>query len=514
MSVKINKEIALSNLFYFAKYVCGKARMQYDPHYWLSRFIQDWGPNRKKIKPDLTHYNYQFHFSKEDRVRNKLVLLPRKGFKSTDGAVCFPLWMLVQPEESPYTLEHLRGKGGNRNMRILLDSEVRNKISLRNLNDIKGILQKPLFVKMFGKMRPEVGWKEDQIIISLRQPGIFGEPSIIIGGVDIEETGMAFDLIVPDDLCGRTNVNTQDQLEKVVRHFQDYGSLLDKGGLLLCLGTFWHHQDYYHYILENPEILAQFDVIRWPAKDEQGKFLFPQELNEKKLAEEKAKQGSHFYPQYMLEVTAGEDAIIDKADLRYFKVVDGEIWIQQEGAYRPKGLKISDLTITLTCDEAHTKAKYADYMGINVKGEDKEGNWYILISRRGRWSESEGLNEIEISYQTYPINQGGLESDRYELLAEQLSRRGIYIKELKHRLRSKYSRFRALEPRFARHKIYIQKSQGNLEYEILCWMSTGFRGTHDDESDALAYQADLGTFTVQKEKRISWVNYSDPMTGY
>jgi len=363
-------------------------------------------------------------------------------------------------------------------------------------------------------MRPDVDWREDRIKLSIRQPGIFGEPSISIGGIDIEETGMAYDLIIPDDLVGRTNINNQDQLEKTIRHFQDYGSLLDKDGLTLMLGTFWHHQDLYHYIRNNPEILALFDYIRWPAKDERDKLLFPEELSQEKLDEEKAKQGSHFYPQYMLEVTAGEDAIIDKADIRYFKVVDGEIWIQQEGAYRPKGLKISDLNITLTCDEAHSKAKYADYTGISVKGEDKDENWYILLSKRGRWSESELQSEIQMIYQKYPIITGGLESTRYDLLARDLSQRGIYVIELKHRGRSKFVRFRALEPRFARHKIYIQKSQTNLEYEILCWMATGFRGVHDDEADALAYQVDLGSFSPKKEKSKSFVGYVDQYTGY
>lgn len=495
-SVEINKELALSNLFYFAKYVLGKSKMEIEPHLKLCDFIQNWG--------------------EKDR---KLILMPRGSYKSTIGAVSYPIWLLIQPENSRYTFPHLQDKGGNRNMRVLLDGEVRNKTSLRNLNDLKGLLLSPKIEKTFGKLRPEVGWREDQIILSIRQPGIFGEPSVVIGGVDIEETGLHFDLIVADDLVGETNVNNPEQLEKVRRHYQHYINLLDPGGRLLILGTPWHHQDLYHYIFDNSELLSLFDYVKWPAKKD-GKLLFPVDglgkpaLNEEFLAKAKIEQGSFYYPQYMLEVTAGEDSIINRSDLRYFKVVDGEIWIQQEGAYRPKGLKISDLTITLTCDEAHTKAKYADYMAINIKGEDKEGNWYILGSRRGRWSESEGLNEIEISYQTYSINQGGLESARYELLADQLSRRGIYVKELKHRLRSKYSRFRALEPRFARHKIYIQKSQGNLEYELLCWMVTGFRGTHDDEADALAYQLDLGSFTPQKEKRISFVGYSDPMTGY
>ena len=303
----IDKKLALSNLFYFTKYVCNKSQMEIEPHSRVCKFIQDWG--------------------KKDR---KLILLPRGSYKSTMGAVCYSLWLLVQPEDSPYTLPHLKSKGGNRNMRVLLDGEVRNKTSLRNLNDLKGILLSPNFTSLFGKMKPEVGWKEDQITVSLRQPGMFGEPSVTIGGVDIEETGLHFDLIVPDDLVGETNVSTQDQLEKVKRHFQHYINLLDPGGKLLMLGTPWHHQDLYHHILNNPELLAHFDVIKWPAK-KSGKLLFPQVLTEEFLAKARVEQGSFFYPQYMLEVTAGPDQLIKKQDLQYFQVRDGEIWIWQDG---------------------------------------------------------------------------------------------------------------------------------------------------------------------------------------
>lgn len=490
--VLIDKQLALSHLYYFIKNVLGKNRLEIKPHLSFCEFIQNWG--------------------KKDR---KLTLLPRGSYKSTIGAVSYPLWLLMQPPNSPYTFPHLADKGGNRNMRILLDGEVRNKTSLRNLNDIKGLLLSSRFKSLFGDMKPGgPGWREDQIVVSLRQPGIFGEPSITIGGVDIEETGLHFDLIVADDLVGETNVNTREQLEKTRRHFQHYINLLDPGGKLLILGTPWHHQDLYHYILDNTELLTSFDIIKWPAKNEEGKLLFPQVISEEFLTKAKIEQGAFFYPQYMLEVTAGEDSIVKKDDLCYFKIVDGEIWIQQEGAYRPKDLKVSDLNITLTCDEAHSKAKYADYTGVNVKGEDKDGTWYILLSRRGRWSESELQNEIQMVYQKYPIITGGLESTRYDLLGKDLSQRGIHVVELKHRGRSKFVRFRALEPRFARRKIYIQKDQSNLEYEILCWMATGFRGVHDDEADALAYQIDLGSFTAKKEKVRSFVGYVDSMTGY
>ena len=156
--------------------------------------------------------------------------------------------------------------------------------------------------------------------------------------------------------------------------------------------------------------------------------------------------------------------------------------------------------ITLTCDEAYTKEKYADYTGIVVKGEDKEGNWYILEAIRGKWLEGETLNELEMLYDKYSMVVGGIETARFNMLSQALMARAIYVKELKHRGRAKFSRFRALEPRFALRKVFIKKEHIDLEYEIFCWMRTGFRGEHDDLSDALSYQLDLGTFQRKERK--------------
>jgi len=204
----------------------------------------------------------------------------------------------------------------------------------------------------------------------------------------------------------------------------------------------------------------------------------------------------------MLEVTAGADQLVKKSDIGYWREQDGEVWTFKDGSYKPTGVKVRSLPWTLTCDEAHTKEKYADFTGILVKGEDKDGNWYIGEATRGKWLEDETLNEIEILYQKYPIVVGGIETDRYNMLSKALAERAIYVKELKHRGRAKFSRFRTLEPRFAQKKIFIKKEHIDLEYEILSWTRTGFKGEHDDLSDALAYQLDLGTFQRKERKSL------------
>ena len=468
-NVVINKQLALSNLFYFNKYVLNYKQMELVPHQSLCDFIQHWGNKQRK-----------------------LVLLPRGSYKSSMITVGYILWLMVQPENSPYTLPSLKKKGGNKNIRVLIDGEERNKVPREKLAEIKGKILSEKFISLFGKLRPDVGWRDDEITIAIKDKGIWGVPTITIGGVDIELTGLHFDIIVPDDLVGETNVNTDDQLAKVKRHYAHYRSLLDPLGYLIMPGTLWHHKDQYHHILNNPELRAQFDVMVKPAHNEDGSLLFPEVLSEEFLQSAKAEMGSFYYPQYELKVTSAENALVTEGQIKYYELHNDEIWIMGNfGKFEDSGKKLKDLIITTCGDEAYTQEKYSDWTALSTKGQDEDGNWYVLESKRGRWKESDTSFEADITNQTWHPLIFGFESGRFNMLERELNPYGIYPKELKHRGRSKFSRFRALETRFARGKIYLLKSQTNLKYEILCWTREGFRGEHDDESDALSYHLDI-----------------------
>lgn len=478
----INKDLALSSLYYFNKYVLDYKQMEIVPHLELCNFIQSWG-----------------------NKQNKLILMPRGSFKSSMATVGYSLWLMVQPEGSPYTIPSLVNKGGNKNIRILLDGEERNKVPLEKLTEAKGKIQSKKFIKFFGKLKPEISgadypWREEKITVAIRDISLWGVPTISIGGVDIAVTGAHFDVTIADDLHGETNTRTAEQIDKVVDHFKYYGTLLDPLGYLIVIGTYWNARDVYHYIQNNPDILSEYDVFIRRAHNENGSLLFPQILSEKKLKTEKARMGVFYYPQYELKIVAGEDALVRRDDIRYFRLKDNEIYILSDDGWEPKGITLSEFTISTTCDEAYTKERYSDYTGIVTKGEDKDGNWYILESKRGRWKESEIIDELRITHDRWNPLLVGLESDRFEMMARDLERNRIYPTELKHRGRKKFERFRALQPMFARRKIFLQQKQVNLLEEIFGYRRDRFTGEHDDESDALAYQRDLGAFEERERK--------------
>jgi len=484
-NVSIDKQLALSNLFYFNKYAINYQQMEIVPHQDLCDFIQHWG-----------------------KKHNKLILMPRGSFKSSCASVGYSLWLMIQPENSPWTVPSLVKKGGNKNIRILLDGEEKNKVPLEKLTEAKGKIGSEKFVKLFGKLKPNVStsdfpWRDEKITIAIRDTSIWGVPTMSIGGVDIAVTGAHFDVIIADDLHGETNTRTAEQIDKVVEHFKYYGPLLDPLGYLIVIGTYWNARDVYHYIQNNPDILAEYDVFIKRAHNEDGSLLFPEVLSEKKLKKEKITMGVQYYPQYELRIVAGEDALVKKDDIRYFKLEGEEIHVLSDDGWEPKGITISDTTITITCDEAYTKERHSDYTGINVKGEDKDGNWYVFESKRGRWKESETIDELNITTDKWNPLSVGLESTRFDMLSTELEKRRIYPKELKHGGRSKHERFRALQPMFARNKIYLQQRQVNLLEEIFSYRRDKFTGAHDDESDALAYQRDMGIMSHRERKPLS-----------
>ena len=85
----IDKQFALSNLYYFNKNVLSYQQMETQPHLELCQFIQNWGTKKRK-----------------------LILMPRGSYKSSCASVGYSLWLMVQPEGSPYTLPSLKEKGG------------------------------------------------------------------------------------------------------------------------------------------------------------------------------------------------------------------------------------------------------------------------------------------------------------------------------------------------------------------------------------------------------------------
>ncbi len=182
----------------------------------------------------------------ESNATKKIVVEPRGIFKTSVGAIAYPIWRLMWDP----------------NKTILLDSELYTN-SKNTLRAIKGHLEQGLLPKVFG---PQVGkkWDEGEITLFSRTDPSIKEASITVGGIGTTKIGQHYDMIIGDDYNSPDNCDTPEKAAKIIKHVQYNLSILKPGGEYVFLGT------------------------RYAERDVLG-FLFSDVLGEKYLAEGKLK---------------------------------------------------------------------------------------------------------------------------------------------------------------------------------------------------------------------------------
>ena len=172
----------------------------------------------------------------ESRHPRKLITVPRGSFKSSIGAITYPIWRLLQ----------------NPNLRILIDSEVYGN-AVTYLRAIKNHYKSNEFQSVFGDLEGEV-WQEGSIIVNTRTKNL-KEPSITCGGVATTKVGQHYDIIIGDDYNSRDNSRTKERAQGVVDHFRYNLNILEPDGEYVIIGTRYSESDLIGFILL--EILNQ-----------------------------------------------------------------------------------------------------------------------------------------------------------------------------------------------------------------------------------------------------------------
>jgi len=168
----------------------------------------------------------------ESDAERCLIVMPRGSLKSSLGVTAFSIWSLIR----------------NPNERILIDSEVYTN-SKNFIREIKQHLESDRLVKLFGEFRGPV-WSEGEITIAQRTHP-YKEASITAGGVGTIKVGQHYSIDIKDDLNSNKNSQTQEQREKIVRHYQMSTSILDPGGRQIVIGTRYSADDVIGWILKN-----------------------------------------------------------------------------------------------------------------------------------------------------------------------------------------------------------------------------------------------------------------------
>lgn len=420
---------------------------------------------------DLVHDDMETFVNRKSL--RKLLLVPRGHLKTAIVTKGFAIQSLLR----------------NPDIRILIANQVWDK-SREMLYEIKQLLsEKSDLAKLFGEFVSE-RWREDDIVIRQRRKAL-AAPTIGTSGVEAELTSSHYDIIILDDLQGEKNYQTPEQREKVKRYYRSMIDLIEPGGLIIVIGTRWHLDDVYQYIIDNESDYYDITVRRVV---ENGKIIFPKKFQKKFDPQTKSWQetkepcldyinylkkrpSEEFASQYMNNPIDSENAIFKK---EYFKYYDR----------RPERLFVS-----MTIDPAISEKQSADYFAINVSGMDEHYNIYVLDTLKGHWKVAESIDNIFTMFQKWRPSCVGLETIAYQKalkswLEEKQRERGVYfpITELRRNTNeSKEFRIKALEPFYRDGLIHHAPWMKNLEEELLHFP----KGKHDDEIDALASQLDL-----------------------
>lgn len=209
--LKALRERCRTDLKFLAKDICGMTAWEDSLHNDLAQFLE----------------------SPTDR---KLILIPRGHLKSSLVTVCWSIQQILR----------------NPNIRILITNAVWDTARLF-LREISGLLtDKSLLSEIFGKFDgPGSKFTQDEITISQRTAGTVKEATITTAGIERALTGGHYDIIIHDDLVEENNINTKEQINKVIRYYQNSLDLIDPGGQILIVGTRWAMGDLYGHLIES-----------------------------------------------------------------------------------------------------------------------------------------------------------------------------------------------------------------------------------------------------------------------
>ena len=464
------KQVALNDLFVFNKQVLN-----------IEEGLDNSGRHRVPLAPV---HKEVCDFVQHSRKNKKLILMPRGHLKTSLITIGRSLQMIAK----------------NPNIRILIGNAT-SAMAQAFLSQIKKHLQyNKTFISLYGNLASNAPkWRDDMITLAPKGQENMSyqtkEATITAYGVGGNLVSQHYDAIILDDLHNRDNISTKDQIEKVKTVFKDILDLLEPNGEMIILGTRWHYDDLYGWLM-NPDNPAgrDFDIFLKRAIDSPviergekggysikgGTILWSDKYSRKTLTKLLNEKGKYEWScQYQNNPVDDELAVFKRA------------WFKE---YDPTELKGMRMTRFTAIDPAISLKERADYTAIVTIGVDKFENIYILEIKRGHFSEKRIADELFSTFQKWhPI------SITIEAVAFQKVLQHFIESEMKNRRiklpfeevvpdsrESKEKRIRSLQPYYMRGNIYHSKGVAYMDYledELLRFP----KGKNDDTIDALAY---------------------------
>lgn len=403
--------------------------------------------------------------------------------------------------------------------RILRDPQIRillasNKADTAQaqLSEIKGHLTNPYLIWLFPDIlyahpsSESERWAESSIVVKRKRRT--KESTIETIGAEGAVTGLHYDHGSFDDLVDEQNSQSRDQLEKVIRWYQTTQSLFEPHATQEIVGTPWDFNDLYSWLIEQKlKRSFQLGVYRTPCwqvrepgvlrVDARGGLLPDDYLVDVQGLKRPAYPGKH--TRESLEERAMMDPRMFSAQWLLRPVDDASALFPRTLAVIKSRRDFPDpntLWCVMAVDPAISTREWADYSALAVVGFDQTGDAYVLDLRRGRWSESQLVEEVYDAYQKTPgITTIGFEAVGFQkLYLREFARAGEtrgYLPLLKLERDTKVGksvRIRSLEPFWRSQQLILADDLPALVdfLEEAERFRPWKEGGHDDMLDAMA----------------------------
>lgn len=379
--------------------------------FFLSEFVLR-NKDSEQVKLDE---DYQGELSRwlEKKNLRKMLMAPRGHFKSTIANRNYIIQRIINDP----------------NITVLIVSATLDNAK-KKIGAIQEVFKKnKLFQDLFPELIPKTfGEKWTQTQMTVPRTSTDPESTVEVQGYEGELTSRHYKLIVFDDVVGKENSATKDQIKKVINFYTQSLQLLKKpDGEILVIGTMWSYDDLHNHIIEN--LYKEFDIyVRSVWKEDRfvkkpdGKYewivfggrktpLYPElfsmeaiEALKKEIVADPMQGMSTWMAQYELRIVDEKNAIFPRAAMN-----EKKCWFEMDDLYEKR------LAFSLSCDPAVSESKEADETAFVLRAIDDEGYWYVIDVFGKVGMREEDIIEKYLNYlSTYPIDLATIETISFQ----------------------------------------------------------------------------------------------------
>lgn len=351
-------------------------------------------------------------------------------------------------------------------------------------------------------------WHQDQFALPHSEQHT---PSFTLSSENSNTTGQHYNLIVLDDLVHKDNIGTKEMRDKTKAYFHGMIPQLLPGGKVLVLGTRWHHDDLYGYLMSEEnhyhQVLDPYvldcgypDAPIFPPSPN-GKLGFTLEM----LEERKGGMNPYAWScQYMNNPTPVETQYFRRADIHIYD-------FYPDGSIPNEGKAVRIFTAV---DPNRSEKEQHDPAVVMTAAIDEDGHYWVLDISRGHPSGPELVDWIRTHAIRWKPEKVIVEANNFQMqlqswLKEDMVKTGYaYPLDMVQRgpTTKKHERITAMQQMVAQQRLHIRRGFDNMVTEMEFFPAY----KNDDQCDALSDIFHYGS----KPKKTTIEERRAPKTGY